>query len=184
MLLHFGEMGETDIVRLHFYAEHSSRSALADVGRKLCRHDCVAAGREGFTQCDVGRQSVACGTVTVAACQRLHDRLHPFALTPCGRMVIIDAGQYIFQRKGIVNDAVCRIAEAHGQIGRREVSKEGQHQRGKRTFLASCPSDQREKKLRLMTDLAEKFVQRREKDQRQARIDYLARREVMREHAG
>ena len=177
-LLKLCEVRQIDLTGLHLNAEETSRSALSDVGCKLRRHDNVALRRTSLAQGDLGSQTIAGGSVTVTSCHRLHNGFHTLAfLSACG-VVVIHAGQHVLEGEGAVRDAVGGITKAHRKVGCREAAEEGGHQRGDRTFHTACSTEQGENEFRLVSDLTEKLIQRREEHKREARIGDLHRDKV------
>ena len=126
-LLKLREVRQIDLTGLHLNAEETSRSALSDVGSKLCRHDNVALRRTSLAQGDLGSQTIAGGSVTVTSCHRLHNGFHTLALLSACGVVVIHAGQHILEGEGAVRDAVGCITKAHREIGCREAAEEGGH---------------------------------------------------------
>ena len=177
-LLKLGEVRQIDLTGLHLNAEETSRSALSDVGSKLCRHDNVALRRTSLAQGDLGSQTIAGGSVTVTSCHRLHNGFHTLTLLSACGVVVIHAGQHVLEGEGTVCDTVGGITEAHREVGCREAAEEGGHQRGDRAFHTACSSEQGENKFRLVSDLTEEFIQRREEHKREARIGDLHRDKV------
>lgn len=43
--------------------------------------------------------------------------LHLTCIRPCRRVIIVYTSQNILKRKGVMKNTVCRISEAHGQVG-------------------------------------------------------------------
>ena len=182
-LLKLCEVREIDLTGLHLNAEETSRSALSNVGSKLCRHDNVALRRTSLAQGDLGSQTIAGGSVTVTSCHRLHNGFHTLALPSACGVVVIHAGQHILEREGTVCDAVGSITKAHRKVGCGEAAEEGCHQRGDRTFHTAGSTEQGENEFRLVSDLTKELIQRREEYKCEARIGDLHRDKVKTEES-
>ena len=154
-------------VRLHvevaeakLYAEAPGETAFADLGRELRRQDRVASDRARRHQGRVGAQTLPPDPVTVCAGEHLRLFHQLLFLFTSGRVEVIHAGQHVVQHGTALVDAVFRVPEGDGKIGRSEVSEEGQEQRGQRAFARAGPAEAENQEFGFAVNLMQEMIER------------------------